>query len=160
MRQKREQRRGGATAAPGRRVERVTEQVQRILSSLLVERVSDPRLEGVLVTRVQMTPDLRLARARVHALAADGADRDAILAGLVAATPFFRRELAASLDLRFTPELRFFWDDQLDEARRIDSLLRGARPRPAAPGPEGAAEHARETDEEEDEAGDGEGRDG
>lgn len=125
VRQKRGQRR--AVAAPGRRAERVAEQVQRVLSALLVQRVSDPRLQGVVVTRVHLTPDLRMARIFVHSLMLEGSDSEAIRASLGAATPFFRRELAADLDLRFTPELRFFWDEPLDERRRIDLLLRGAR---------------------------------
>jgi ribosome-binding factor A len=131
VKRQREQRRGTAPATPGRRVERVAGEVQRLLSSLLVQRVSDPRLENVIVTRVQMTPDLRLARMWVHSLAVEVGDHASILKGLEAAAPFFRRELAQGLDLRFTPELRFFWDDQLDDTRRIATLLRGAkRPEP------------------------------
>lgn len=130
MKRQREQRRA-TTATPGRRVERVAGEVQRLLSSLLVQRVSDPRLENVIVTRVQMTPDLRLARMWVHSLAAEVGDHTSILKGLEAAAPFFRRELAQGLDLRFTPDLRFFWDDQLDDTRRIATLLREAkRPEP------------------------------
>jgi ribosome-binding factor A len=97
------------------------------VSSLLVQRVSDPRLESVVVTRVQMTPDLRLARIWVHSLAPEIGDREPILKGLAAASPFFRRELAGGLDLRFTPDLRFFWDEQLDDRRRIATLLKEAR---------------------------------
>lgn len=130
MKRQREHRRGSTAAAPGRRVERVAGEVQRVLSSLLLQRISDPRLEHVIATRVQMTPDLRLARIWVHSLAPEVGDREPILKGLEAAAPFFRRELAAGLDLRFTPELRFYWDDPLDETRRIAALLRDAK-RPA-----------------------------
>ena len=128
MKRQREHRRGGSgAAAPGRRVERVAGEVQRLLSSLLVQRISDPRLAQVIATRVRMTPDLRLARVWVHSLAAEPGDREPILRGLEAASPFFRHELAAGLDLRFTPELRFYWDDPLDETRRIATLLRDAK---------------------------------
>jgi ribosome-binding factor A len=123
-----EHRRGAASGGPSRRVERVAGEIQRVLGTLLVQRVSDPRLTDVVVTRVKVTPDLRLAKVAVHSLAVDGGDTQSILAGLEAAAPFFKRELAADLDLRYTPDLRFYWDEQLDEVRRIDALLRKARP--------------------------------
>jgi ribosome-binding factor A len=142
-----EHRRGAAAGGPSRRVERVAGEIQRLLGTLLVQRVSDPRLTDVVVTRVKVTPDLRLAKVAVHSLAVEGGDSRLILAGLEAAAPFFKRELAAGLDLRYTPDLRFFWDEQLDEVRRIDALLRKARP--VAP-----------LDEEpSDDAADGEGED-
>jgi ribosome-binding factor A len=125
-----EHRRGASAGGTSRRVERVAGEIQRLLGTLLVQRVSDPRLTDVVVTRVKMTPDLRLAKIAVHSLAVDGGDTRSILAGLEAAAPFFKREVAAGLDLRFTPDLRFYWDEQLDEVRRIDALLRGARPAP------------------------------
>jgi ribosome-binding factor A len=127
-----EHRRGAATGGPSRRVERVAGELQRLLGTLLVQRVSDPRLTDVVVTRVKITPDLRLAKVAVHSLAVDGGDSRSILAGLEAAAPYFKREVAAGLDLRYTPDLRFFWDEQLDEVRRIDALLRKARPAPEA----------------------------
>lgn len=132
MKRPSEHRRGAAAGGPSRRVERVAGEIQRLLGTLLVQRVSDPRLTDVVVTRVKMTPDLRLAKVAVHSLAVDGGDTRAILAGLEAAASFFKREVAASLGLRFTPDLRFYWDEQLDEARRIDALLRSARPKPIA----------------------------
>ncbi len=128
MKRPSEHRRGAAAGGPSRRVERVAGEIQRLIGTLLVQRVSDPRLTEVVVTRVKVTPDLRLAKVAVHSLAVEGGDSRLILAGLEAAAPFFKRELAAGLDLRYTPDLRFYWDEQLDEVRRIDALLRGARP--------------------------------
>ena len=37
----------------------------------------------------------------------------------------FRQELAHTMRLRHTPELRFRYDDSLDRGERIDALLRG-----------------------------------
>ena len=43
---------------------------------------------------------------------------------LTKAIPFLRRQLAEHLDLRFTPNLQFVYDEQLQGARRIESLLK------------------------------------
>jgi ribosome-binding factor A len=45
------------------------------------------------------------------------------MAGLQSATPFFRRELARALQMRFAPELRFAYDASWEQASRIDQLL-------------------------------------
>jgi ribosome-binding factor A len=89
-------------------------------------RLEDPRLGHVAVTRVEMTDDLLFARVFVHAGLGteqrNGAPED-ILRGLRAASGRLRRQLGAALALRYTPALRFLYDDGLDAARRVDELL-------------------------------------
>lgn len=133
-------------AGAGRREGRVASEVQRILSLRLLEQARDPRVSHVTITRVRLTPDLRLARVYFTLLEVGAGDRKAALAGLESAVPFLRRALAEELDLRYTPDLVFAYDDDLVGARRIDSLLRGLR-----------AE--REAADREEEAEDGEGGD-
>ncbi len=89
--------------------------------------LEDPRLTSVTVTRVQMTDDLRLARIYVHVAGLEG-DADlprqrVILRGLSSAGNRLRRALGSTLDLRYVPDLRFFYDTGVDHARRIDVLL-------------------------------------
>jgi ribosome-binding factor A len=87
----------------------------------------DPRMRAVTITHIRLSPDLRQAFIRFTLLEAEGGDREGALRALEHAEPFFRRHLAEELELRFTPELRFAYDSQLESARRIDSLLRGIR---------------------------------
>jgi ribosome-binding factor A len=69
-----------------------------------------------------MSPDLRVAHVYVSVLGSDD-DVRASLEGLSRAAGFFRRELGASLSLRYVPELIFRPDDTLERALRIDQLL-------------------------------------
>ena len=82
----------------------------------------------VAITKVRMTPDLRVARISISTLG-EAAERDAALAGLRSAASFLRRRLGEEMELRHVPELTFAHDVELQDARRVDSLLRGLRER-------------------------------
>ncbi|MDE0082416.1 MAG: ribosome-binding factor A, partial [Gammaproteobacteria bacterium] len=69
-----------------------------------------------------------------------------ILEGLRAAAPFLRRALGRTLTLRRVPELRFLPDRTVEEARRIEEILREVLPDSAGgSGTTGSGEGERET---------------
>jgi ribosome-binding factor A len=109
-----------------RRVERLNAQLKRELSGLIRSRLGDPRVASATVTHVRVTSDLSLARVFVRTLGSD--DRDEALKGLDAASPYLRRLLGAELQMRRVPELRFEFDETLDDALRIEQLLQEVRP--------------------------------
>ena len=108
---------------PSRRNERLNEQLRREIAELLRLRVRDPRVQGVSVTGVEVTPDLWVARVYVT-LPGDEPGRADAMAGLEAATPFMRGRLGKELHIRRVPELRFVEDRTLTAASRIEELLR------------------------------------
>jgi ribosome-binding factor A len=108
-----------------RRAERVAHLVQAELASLFLRTTNDPRLGGVTVTAVRMSPDLRVARVYVRTLAAPETHAETMRA-LARAAHFLRGEVGRALGLRVTPELRFEYDTMPDTARRVDDLLRGS----------------------------------
>jgi ribosome-binding factor A len=109
-----------------RRPERVAHLVQAELAGLFLRGTNDPRLHGVTVTAVRMSPDLRVARVYVRTLT-DESTRPDVLRALVRAATFLRSEVGRALGLRIAPELRFEYDTTPDTARRVDDLLRSAR---------------------------------
>ena len=105
------------------RIGRINEEIQRELSALL-RTVKDPRLQGgmLTVTHVDTTSDLRWCKVYGSALARSRAkDR---LRVLKSASGFLRRELGASLRLRYTPELQFVADDSIQPGAHILEMLR------------------------------------
>lgn len=112
---------------PGpKRSVRVGEQLKVALADLLAREVSDPRLVGVVVTRVELTDDLGLLTARVRMLTGgdDKKTRDATLKALERASGMLKRQLAARVKTRIVPELRFFYDEGQDQQTRVEQLLR------------------------------------
>ena len=97
-----------------RRTERIAEQIQSEIASVLRAEATDPRIGLVTITRVDVAPDLSHAIVFWSALASDDPDERArIEAGLDSAAPFLRRRLAQALPLRRMPELRFRFDPSL-----------------------------------------------
>ncbi len=107
---------------PTRRQRRVSELIHRELSLLLLRQVRDPRLSGVTITSVEVTPDLLLARVRFSVLGESEEEEEA-MAAFQHAGGFLRTQLAARVQLRFAPELVFSVDKSTAYARRIDELL-------------------------------------
>lgn len=105
-----------------RRQRQVAELLHEEISLLIQRRVRDPRLGFVTVTGVEMSPDLRVAHVYVSVLG-DEDDVEQSLASLRRAAGFFRRELGASLSLRYLPELIFRPDDTLERGLRIDQII-------------------------------------
>ena len=114
------------------RMRRISERVREELSAMLVKEVADPRLAGIQITEVKV--DRELAYADVFVSAVEGVERSAeILAGLRHAAGFFRSELAARVDLRAFPKLRFHWDPTPENADHIEQLLAQIRAETPAP---------------------------
>ena len=106
-----------------KRAERVAERVQEELAGMLARDVKDPRVAGVVVSRVTMTDDLRLARVYFRLLVDDDERREAAIAGLGRAAPMLRSGVTKRAGLRYAPELRFEYDAGQDARMRIEQLL-------------------------------------
>jgi len=106
------------------RIGRINEDIQRTLSEL-IRRLKDPRVSQVgmvSIIRVDTTGDLRYARVYVSVL--NKAQEKDVMRGLKSASGFLRRELARSMQLRYTPELQFIADDSIQQGAHILEILR------------------------------------
>ena len=108
-----------------RRMHRLNDQIRDELADLLARETRDPRLHGALIsiTGVDTAPDLSTARVFVSVLGTQE-EAEETFKHIERAASFFRRELAARLNLRHTPELNFRLDRSIAEGARIDELLR------------------------------------
>ncbi len=123
-----------------RRADRVAERLRSELMDLLLRgSVRDPAASNVLVSAVRMTDDLSIARVYVRVLEEVDADRqEEVVDALGRASGFLRRELGQRLQLRHVPSLEFYWDDVVDSALRIESILDEIREDSGSAGPEGS----------------------
>ena len=104
------------------RIERINEDIQRVLSSLL-RNIKDPRVkQGMIsVTAVDTTGDLRQAKVFLSVFGLKSEKE--FLKGLKSASGYLRRELGQSLTLRYTPELVFELDKSIERGARINTIL-------------------------------------
>jgi len=106
-----------------KRQRRVADQLREIISEVIRFEVEDPRLDGLTVMDVTVDRELEVAKVFVNSLKGEAA-REEVMGGLSKAAGFVRRELGKRIHLQNTPELRFFWDETLSEAEKIDALLK------------------------------------
>lgn len=108
-----------------KRAQRVAENIRQELSVVLGRDVRDPRCAFAIVSRVELSDDLRSGRVYVRLLSGgeDEAKRKELLVGLGKAVGLLRREITQRLGLRYAPDFRFFYDEGQDKASRIEELL-------------------------------------
>lgn len=99
---------------------RLGEQLREKLGYILLFEVSDPRLDLVTLTAVEVAVDRSFARVYVSC---DASRYDEVMEALASAKGRIRSLLARSLDWRVTPELDFRIDRSTDEAERITRAL-------------------------------------
>jgi ribosome-binding factor A len=132
------------------RTERLSREIQAILGEALARGdIKDPRVREaglVTITRVRVTGDLREARVAFAVFGAVDAVLERAQAGLQSAASHLQRQIGHKLRTRNTPTLTFEIDRVLDEALRVDSILRtvSAELRSTATAPEAPAESAGE----------------
>lgn len=104
------------------RARKVGDRIREELADILMRDVADPRLSMITITEVDV--DRELAYAHVYVTASGDDERmDEVLAGLEGAQGFLRSQLAARIQLRSFPQLRFRWDASQQRGMRIEELL-------------------------------------
>ncbi len=102
---------------------RVSELIKRELSAIIFFTIKDPAIKPVNITLVKVTDDLKHARIYYRVLGDDQA-KDNAQKGLERAKSFIRSEIGHRTDLRYVPEIEFFYDTGLDDAEHIEMLLK------------------------------------
>ena len=109
-----------------KRADRVADLIKQEISDILRREAGDPRIANITVTDVRLTDDLRSARVYVVELGKDRLSPE-VEKGLSKAKGFLKRELGKRLQLRYIPELAFFYDPSFEYGSRIERLLKEVR---------------------------------
>jgi ribosome-binding factor A len=116
----------------------VADQIRQTLAEIVMQELRDPAIGFVTVTGVELSSDLRYAKAFVSIMGSSS-EKSATLSALRKAAPFARRALGERIRLRHVPELSFLEDPTESRAGRIEELIHEIeeeRP-PAVPEPDG-----------------------
>jgi len=109
-----------------KRADRVADLIKQEIADILRREVGDPRIAHITLTDVKLTDDLRSARIYFVELGKDRLSAD-VEKGLSKAKGFLKRELGKRLQLRYIPELAFFYDPSFEYGSRIEKLLKEVR---------------------------------
>ncbi len=110
--------------AATRRQERIAALIKKEVSLIIDQKLKHPGVGFATVNRVKMSPDLRIADIYFSVLGGETGDKALETEkALKHSEVFIKNELKPFLKLRFMPELRFYYDDSLEYAEKIDRLI-------------------------------------
>ncbi|MBU3959175.1 MAG: 30S ribosome-binding factor RbfA [Candidatus Omnitrophica bacterium] len=104
------------------RQEKINKAIKKEISSIIHGELKDPRLGFITVTKVELTPDLRLAKVFFSVLG-QNQDYQKTRQALDSALGFIRRLIAQRIRLRFAPELIFKEDRSSEHSVKIQEIL-------------------------------------
>lgn len=109
--------------ADQRRLDRQAGAIKKALSEIIDRKLKDPHKGYITLTRVRVSPDLKIASV-YYTVLGDEEQKRQTKEVLKRSKAFLRYELRPHLHTRWLPELRFYYDDSIDYAEHIDSLLK------------------------------------
>lgn len=102
---------------------RINSEVLRELSNIIRKDIKDPRINPMTsVVSVDVAPDLKTCKAYISVLGDEQSQKDT-LAGLVSAEGYIRRQLARTVNLRNTPEIKFVIDQSIEYGVKMSKLI-------------------------------------
>ncbi|MDQ6678150.1 MAG: 30S ribosome-binding factor RbfA [Acidobacteriota bacterium] len=105
-----------------RRTARVGQAIREELSQIISFEMNDPRLRGITVADVTVTPDGRQATVHVGVYGSPEEQKEA-MGALIHSAGFLRHQVAVRMELRHAPELLFLADSGTAAASRVEVLL-------------------------------------
>jgi ribosome-binding factor A len=106
-----------------KRINRISEEVRRVVSDLILNGLKDPRISKIAsVTSVEVTRDLSFANIYISVLGNDLEKENTIL-GLESAKGYIRNEIGNRIDLRHVPEPIFHLDETIENAMYMSELI-------------------------------------
>ena len=105
---------------------RINAEVQKELSNIIRGDIKDPRIHPMTsVVAVEVAPDLKYCKAYISVLGSEE-EQESTLEGLKNAHGYIKRELAHSINLRNTPDIRFILDQSIaygvNMSKKIDMI--------------------------------------
>lgn len=112
------------------RQQRAAEIIRRALAEVLTETARfEPELEKYMIsiTAVRMAPDLKLAKVYIMPMVSNQYNPKDVLTALQSVKVKLRHSMSKLVQMKYVPDLKFYWDDSLEQALRIESLFHSER---------------------------------
>ena len=106
-----------------RRTARVARAILETVSTSILFDLKDPRIQGVTVVRVEVSPDIRAAKVYVSVMGDEQA-QTLCMHGLDSARGYLQSQIGGRLKTRYIPILRFVLDDSIKKSAETSRILR------------------------------------
>jgi ribosome-binding factor A len=109
---------------PKNRLAVIESEFKKALSEIIRSDIKDPRVsEMASVTRVEITKDLKYAKAYISVFDSDK-KKASTIETLTHAEHFIKNEIGARINIRRLPEIKFILDTSIEYSSRINELLK------------------------------------
>ena len=108
----------------GNRMQKVNEELKREIGNIISLKMNNSVLQKGLisVTSVETTPDFKYAKVFVSMI--NVGNKKDVLKALKKSSGFVRTEIAKKVNLKYTPEIIFEFDESIEYGDRIDNILK------------------------------------
>ncbi len=107
------------------RSDRVGDLIREEVARIFVNDIADPRVHGITITDVKLTPDLLTAR--IYYVSSNRKEVKIMTQGLESVKGYIRKQLSKILKLRKVPELEFYYDEVFENGMHMEALLKGIK---------------------------------
>lgn len=114
------------------RSNQVSEELRKIISMILIEDLSDPRLGFVTITRIELTDDLRFARVFYSVLGSAAQKKDTEEA-IQENFHFIKRLAVQRINMKYAMDIKFELDRSIEHSFHIDDILKKIKKDEGAP---------------------------
>lgn len=105
-----------------KRADRIASLLKEEISQLFITELRDPKLGFVTITKVRVSDDLRNAKV-YYSVMGNEKIRNEAQETIKKASKYIKGEIGHRVNLRYVPEISFFYDDSLDYADRIQNII-------------------------------------
>ncbi|NUM80301.1 30S ribosome-binding factor RbfA [bacterium] len=105
------------------RARRIAEMIQREIGQIINFEMRDPRMKNLTITGVQLSDDLGYAKI-YYVTAGTDAELKQIKETLVHAQGFLRTKIGERIDMKYVPQIKFFFDESIAHSARMDELFK------------------------------------
>jgi ribosome-binding factor A len=111
------------------RTQRVAAEIQKALAGPLQRIAEELSVGFITVTEVRLSADLQVARVYLSIYGGKPTSIDVIEYIEKEMLGRLRHQLGKAVRLRYVPQLKFYIDDSLDRAERINAILDSVKPK-------------------------------
>lgn len=105
------------------RADQVAEELRKIISMILLQDLTDPRIGFLTVTRITITDDLRFARV-FYSVLGDEKQKEATQESLEENLGYIRRLAVERINMKYAMDIRFELDRSIEDSFKIDKILK------------------------------------
>ncbi|TWT31818.1 30S ribosome-binding factor RbfA [Blastopirellula retiformator] len=110
-----------------RRLLKAASAIREVVSMAILTELRNPRVSGVTVTCVEMSPDMRQAKVHVSIMGSEKKQEECIDA-LQRSAGFLQAKINDRIETRYTPRLEFVMDKGVKHSIEVARILRDVLP--------------------------------